>query len=114
MGERLVASDHEQKRQKQLCIELEQRLKDRGLPRRVHVIAGVVVNQLPEQAAIDLLSYEALDLADAADRLGQRRRDPAEALRLRAIGLTQALRKWINTVQRMGAMTRTTSNNCQS
>ncbi len=56
----------------------------------------MIVDQLPEQTAVHVLAHEALDFANAVDRLGQGRRDATEALLLSAVGLAQFAAKMPN------------------
>ncbi len=88
--ERPPAAEHEQNGDEELAVQLEQRHEDRRGARQGDVVPGVIVEQTAEQTRVRLLPHKTLRDAHAVDRLGQRRRHPAEAF-LRGAGILAQL-----------------------
>jgi hypothetical protein len=88
-AERLIPPDHQQDREEELPVQLEQRLEDRRLLGSAVVIARVIVDQLLEQLAVQILADEALDLSDPGHAFRQLGCHATEALLLSSVGAAQ-------------------------
>ena len=70
-GQRLGAPHRQQGGDEQLPVELQHRQEDRRVADHLHVVARVHVDQLAEQAAVDVLAHVALGDLHPGHRFGQ-------------------------------------------
>ena len=79
-AQRAVAAEQRHRAEEQLALHLQQGDEHRRGPRHADVVFAVQVHQLAEEPGVDLLPHEGLRDPDAADRFGQRGRQPAPGL----------------------------------